>query len=217
MSLGTSAAPDSSATQTSTTKTNEERARDPKDTGPIDAEVTEETKTPRPPRVARVADVKPLNASEVFGGPVNETSNARAPRGEANGAQSGPKKGRKGKVAQGGAPEVTDKHQETAVGMLVMLDMLTRQWAASHYEDVLEPASLKDLDQRLKLTDAQIDGMSEPLARGLAENGVELPWWAQLGLAGAGVYASKLGTLTQLEKLKKEHDKSEAAKEVKTS
>lgn len=208
MSLGTSAAPDNSATQT---KTNEEKARDPKDTSVIDAEVTEEAKAPRPPRVARVADVKKLNAEDVFGGSVNETSNARAPRGDANGAVPGPKKGRKAKGAQQPTQEVTDKHYETAVGMLVMVDMFTRGWAATRYEDVLEPTSLKDLDQRLKLTEAQIDGMSEPLARGLAENGVELPWWAQLGLAGAGVYANKLGTLAQLEKLKKKHDAAEAA------
>lgn len=214
MSLDPTAAPGSSPTAT---KTNDERARDPKDTGPIDAEVTEGPKKPNapkaPPRVAKVGDVKPLNAGEVFGGPVNEASNARAPRGEANGTPPGAKKGGKGKRAQAAAQEpiTAEEYLETAVGMFVTVDMLTRGFVANRYSDILEPQSLAQLDERIKLKPHQVEGMSKHLAKGLEESGTKMPWYVALGFAASAVYVPMVGTLGGLEKAKKKHDEAEEA------
>lgn len=219
MSLGTSEAPANSPTQT---KTNEERARDPKDNAPIDAETQpvgeQRAKGPAAPRVAKLTDVKPLKAEEVFGGPVNEASNAKAPRGEANGTQAGAKKGGKGKRAQAPAQEpiTAEEYLETAVGMFVTLDMVTRGFVASRYADILEPQSLADLDARIKLKPPQVEGMSKHLAKGLEESGTKMPWYVALGFAASAVYVPMVGTLGGLEKAKRAHDEAEeAAKKAK--
>lgn len=202
MSLESTGTPDSSATKTNTTDENAARARDPKDTGVIDAEFSEEPKqeAPKGPRVARVADVTPLRADEVFGGNVKDTANASAPRGARSAPGEAPKRGRKPKAAPEPAQTVTDKHLDTAKGMLQTFDMLFRMQVRSNFEDFLTAENLAALDQKVKLQEEQVEGMAAPLAVGLAENGVELPWWAQFGLAGLGAYGGKLVMLQKLKK-----------------
>lgn len=205
MSLVNSAAQGSSPTKTSTTEA-DEAARNPKDTGPIDAEFSEASPAPKPPpRVARVADVKPLDAGGVFGGPVNDTHNARAARGAQSDDAPKGKRGRKAKAPQEPAQEPTEKHLDTARGLVITADAFFRQHVRSRFEEALTEESLAQLDAKVKLQEGQIDALADPLARGLAEEGVELPWWAQLGLAGFGMYAGKLAMLSSLEKKVKEN------------
>lgn len=197
MSLDPTEAQDSSATPTPTA---EERARSPEDSGPIDAEVVEETPAPKKPRVARVADVKKLDASadDVFGAPVTDTHNARS-RGPGTSDDAPPKRSRRKKAAPEPAPEPTDKHIETARGVVMLADSFFIAHVRQRYADSMTPESVEQLASRLAMKPEQVDALSEPLARGLAEEGVELPWWAQLGMAAAGVYLPKLMLLTKLD------------------
>lgn len=201
---------DGSPTQTTS---NDARARDPKDTGEIDAEVIEETPAAKPPpRVARPADVRPLSSvgGDVFGGDVSDTSNAKRERTPPSGEPAPKKKRGKGKAQA--EPVDVDAHRETAKGFVVTADALFRGWAKSRYSAVLDENSLRQLDAQLALTEPQADALADPLARGLAESGVEIPWWGQLALAAGAMYVPKLGALAQLDRMKEEHDKREAAK-----
>jgi hypothetical protein len=213
MSLDNTDSPDASRTKTNT---NDERARSPVDTGPIDAEVTEEAKAPRAPRVARVADVKPLDVDSVFGGAVQDTPNAKAARAASANEAPKAKRGRKPKAPE---PEKSPEEFEAmARGLLTMADGFFRSHVRGRYEEHFAPEFMAQLDAKMKLQEPQIDAMAEPLARGLQENGVDLPWWAQFALAGFGVYAGKLGTLATLDKKVEEHQKANApapASEVK--
>lgn len=197
MSLDNSVSPDNSATPTNTT--DEVRARDPKDTGPIDAEVISETKRPAAaPRVARVADVRKLDADDVFGGAVSDTENVKRARGEApppTGKNA--KKGKK-KVDAPPAEPPTEKRLEEARGLLMMADMIFVGWARSTLSDDLEAASLDELAKRMSARPEQLDAMAPPLAEGLAEEGVELPWYMRLALAGGAVYGPKVLLIMQV-------------------
>ena len=195
MSLDNSVSPDNSATPTST---NDERARDPKDTGPIDAEVVSETKKPAAPRVARVADVRKLDAADVFGGDVSDTENVKRARGEAPPPTG--KNAKKGKKkADAPPPEPpTEKRLEEARGLLMMADMIFVGWARSTLADDLEAASLDELAKRMSARPEQLDAMAPPLAEGLAEEGVELPWYMRLALAGGAVYGPKVLMIMQV-------------------
>lgn len=166
---------------------------------------------PKPPRVARPADVKPLSstAGDVFGGDVNDTSNAKRARPDA--AQGAPKGKPRGKAKAAPEPVDPEKYLSTARGFLMTGDVLFRGYIKSRYADVLEEESLRKLDAQMALGEANIDAMAEPLAEGLAEEGVELPWWAKLAMAGAAVYAPKLAALSKLETMRDEHEKRQAA------
>jgi len=176
----------------------ETAARSPEDTGPIDAEVVEEAPKAKATRVARVADVKRLEstADDVFGASVTDTVNVRTSRPA--GEEGAPKRGRKKKVE---APPVepSDKHVETARGLLMMVDSFFVAHVRTRFAESLEPENVEQLARRCSATPEQIDALAEPLARGLAEEGVELPWWAQLGLAASGVYLPKLMMLHALD------------------
>lgn len=210
MSLAHSEAPADSATQTNT---NDAKARDPKDTGPIDAEVISETPNPPRAKVARPADVKPLSsvAGDVFGAEVNDTANVKRERpAQAAGAADQKGKGKKKKpVAE---PVDESEHEETAAGFVLTADAMFRAYAARRYAPVLEPASLKQLDEQLALTEAQQRALAKPLAKGLAESGAEVPWWASLALAGGAMYLPKLAALAALDKAREEYDEQEAAR-----
>lgn len=210
MSLAHSEAPADSATQT---KANEAKARDPKDTGPIDAEVVSETPNPPRAKVARPADVRPLSSvsGDVFGAEVNDTANVKRERPAATpGAEAkGKGKGKKKPVAE---PVDANEHEETAAGFVMTADAMFRAYAARRYAPVLEPSSLKQLDEQLALTEAQQAALAKPLAKGLAESGAEVPWWASLALAGGAMYLPKLAALAALDKAREEYDEQEAAK-----
>jgi len=198
MPFPTQESQDSSPTPTPTP---DEAARSPTDTGPIDAEVVEETSKARPPRVARVADVKRLEstADDVFGGAVTDTVNARAARPPGDDGAPTPKRGRSKKKAEAPPSEPSDKHVETARGLLLMADSFFVAHVRSRYADALEPENVEQLARKCAATPEQVNALAEPLARGLAEENVELPWWAQLGLAASGVYLPKLMMLSALD------------------
>ncbi len=209
MSLAHSEAPAGSATQTNT---NDAKARDPKDTGPIDAEVVSETPNPPRSKVARPADVKPLSsvAGDVFGAEVNDTANVKRERPAAQSTDPKAKGSKKKKpVAE---PADASEHEETATGFVMTADAMFRAYAARRYAPVLDDASLKSLDAQLSLTEAQQAALAKPLAKGLAESGAEVPWWASLALAGGAMYLPKLAALAALDKAREEYDEQEAAR-----
>lgn len=207
MSSDTTVSPANSATQT-----NDERARDPNDKTPIDAEVSEEVPRKRK-RVARVADVTKLEdaAGDVFGAPVNDTHNAR--RTEAPPPQEdAPKRGRKKKAPE---PEAvpTQKHAETAEGMVLLADAVFVGIARNQLGSVLEASNLEMLvKEHLILKPEQVKAMSQPIARGLAEENVDLPWYWQLALAGGAIYAPRVGMVMSILKQAEEAKKAGGAK-----
>lgn len=180
----------------------DEAARSPADTGPIDVDFVEDApKEPRRPRVARVADVTKLEATadDVFGGAVNETTNARAARGAPQGNDATPKRGRK-KKTEAPPAEPTSEHLATALGLVATADAFFVAHVRERYSEVLTPENLESLARKVATAPEQQRALAEPLARGLAEEGIELPWWAQLGMAAAGVYLPKMAMLSQLDK-----------------
>jgi hypothetical protein len=169
---------------------------------------TEPTEKPKP-RVARVTDVSRLESADPFGGPVNETANARA-RGEPKADAPKGKRGRKPKAAPA-EPVDPSTHLDAAKGIIAVADSVFRASVRGRYADDLTEENLSALDKRLALTPAEMDALAGPLAQGLAENGVELPWWAQLAMAGVGLYGPKLGMLASLDKQVEAHRKAEQA------
>ena len=85
---------------------------------------------------------------------------------------------------------VTDEHMQDAVGILTMAGEAFAaykhgQW--TNYRNArgesLSPQYVKQQSDSLKFTPEEVQMMATPLARGMAENGLRLPWYAQFALA----------------------------------
>lgn len=209
MSLARSEAPANSTIQTNTT---DAKARNPKNTEILDAEVLSETPNPPRSKVARPADVRPLSAvsGDVFGAEVSDTANVKRERPAAAAAQATERPKKKKKSADESAD--ASEYESTATGFVLAADAMFRAYAARRYAPVLEAASLKELDEQLALTPAQQSALAQPLAKGLAESGAEVPWWASLALAGGAMYLPKFAALAALDKAREEYDEQDAAR-----
>ncbi len=184
----------------------------PVDPGPPeDAQVVDEPKaapnsSPRP-------EVKPASAAEAFGvfdGEVEDAKNARRTRQEPRtSTKVKGAKGKKGKAAaaaeEPAEPELTpeqlwQKKLGEARGLVRMWDRMQRAKVRERYEQILEPASLEQLDQQIALTPQEIEDIAEPLAEGLVEEGVDFPWWARVLLAAYAASSSRQAALRELER-----------------
>ena len=185
----------------------------------VDGEVVSSTTTPvepaEPPKVEpppvekKVADV-----SSIFGDEVAESPHVTAARPEAtptvDDAPPPPKRrGRKKKDAAPEVVEVTDRHRAEALGIVNTMDAFLRMHARGKYEAILEEETLAQLDRKLALSDAEKAALADPLAQGFAEEGVEVPWWAGLALAGIGLMGPRMGMLARLDRRKVEWEKSQ--------
>lgn len=164
----------------------------------------------------------------VFDAPVQDRPNAR-PRGAAKPA---PKKGAKGKPAAGGtdaaaatviaaataaapaplAPELKEKCRKEATGMVRMYDAHMRMTVRSRYQDVLEEKSLDELEQKVALSQDEIDLLVDPITDGMEEMGARMPWWARLGIAAVMVNKSRQALLGHVERQYQAHQKQLEAK-----
>jgi len=168
-----------------------------------DAEVIEEAKPKVEPKKAkRVADVSPVNVADIFGEPVEDSAAAKKRGPKAEGEEA-PK--RRKKKAEPEPVVVTDEHEAQARGLLLVVDGVGRSLVAGRYGSLLTPESAAQLDERMRLGEAELAALTPSLARGLAENDVELPWWAQFALAAGGLAVPRVAILMELERTRKAH------------
>lgn len=177
-----------------------------------DAEVVQDVK-PRtwgaPPRTVK------LDASKVFDVDVSDAANAKkGPRPEPSTVDAGdapPPRRKKKNATPEAPPEVTDFHLEKARGYIRTAEELQRAGLKHRYRDLLEPHNLAELDERLKLSDAQIDVMARPLAEGLALHGVSLPWYAELGISGLSFLLVRTQAVAAIEEEFQRREKAKRA------
>lgn len=148
-----------------------------------------------PPRTVK------LDASKVFDADVSDAANAKkGPRPETvDAGDAPPPRSKKKSKAPEAPPEVTDVHMEKARGYVRTAEELHRTGLKHRYKDILEPASLAELDERLKLNPAQVDVLARPLAEGLAIHGVTLPWYAELGIAALSFALVRTAAVSAIE------------------
>lgn len=169
------------------------------------------------PKVATGADAATFDAGALFGGEVNQTHNEARAKGAAPAPEAAgdapPKRKRRGKNAE---PEPVDpvafaKSEETAAGLILTVDALMQQVARSRYAEVLTAENLDQLvAQHIAIPEASRRSLSSPLAQGIRENGLEIPWWGQFMLAGIGIMAPRIAVMAQLDKQVEERRAREA-------
>ena len=173
--------------------------------------------TPAPPRPAELKATNASGSFGVFDGPVDDAKNARRPAQDAPKASAG-KGGKKvgGKKAVEEEPPVdpVEAHRKRlteAKGLIRMWDSHQRAGVRERYVDILPPEQLEQLDSQLKLTDREMDELADPIAEGMEELGVELPWWARAGLVLLMLTSSRRAVLASLERQYQEHLKKQQA------
>lgn len=178
-----------------------------------DAEVTQDV----PSRQVKVT-AKPLDVTKVFDADVNEATNAKTkgPAREAAPEEGGdaPPRTRKKKTKASddeAPPEVTDRHLSKARNYIAMADGLHRAGLKARYKDILEPGSLAELDDTLKLNPAQVDLMAQPMAEGLARHGDVLPWYVELGIGALGIGMARANLCKSIEARYQTHLKAQKA------
>lgn len=164
-----------------------------------------------PPADAPIADL-----ADIFGEEVTDTPNALA-KSEApavtEGAPSPGDEGHEGHAAPD-APEVskprrkrgepapvvvTDEHLSDAVGLLTMsgeaFAMYKRGQWSGHRNAAgrpLDAAFVNQYVEQLRFSSDEVMTMARPLARGMAEHGVRMPWYAQFFLAALPLVGPRL-------------------------
>lgn len=108
--------------------------------------------------------------------------------------------------------EPTDLQLAKARNYVSMADGLHRMGLKARYQELLDPASLADLDARLKLQPEQVDVMALPLAEGLARHGAMLPWYVELGIGALGVGMARASVCKRIEDEYQRQQKAKAPK-----
>lgn len=193
-----SEAADISSTQTNEAPVNER--------GTEDAVIEQDA----PPR-KRVVSAAESADFAVFDGPANDPKRARSSRnapkdGDAQGdAEQKPKRGRgrPKKVQQEATPEQAQAFADAkfleAKGLVQTFDAMHQMGARSKFQGRLPEPTIDEVCKRIAFNPSEVDAMARPLAEGMAAEGVELPWWARLGLVLVPVMAQRLMMLSAIE------------------
>lgn len=151
--------------------------------------------------------------TDLFGAPIAEAANAvsdTAPSDFASGASdadelaapAGPakapaKRGRRGKNDP--PPPPTETQRQASASIIATVDAVYSGRARRIIEDIAHPSAQREATiASMALTPDERRNLSDALARGLAANGQEIPWWVGLGLAFAGAYMPREGLLRAL-------------------
>lgn len=190
--------PDTSTTPTEGTPRTDEAAP-----AAVSEEKQQAEKTEK--RRAKAAESPDL---DVFDGPPNDPAGARgrepaAEKGPPAGKKGGARRGKGGKTpAEEKSPEelaaLKEAKKGEARGILLTLSAMQRGVVRRQYQELIPPQELDPLLEQLKPTEEELESLADPLAEGLAEEGISLPWYARLALAAVPALVRQAGINSQL-------------------
>lgn len=173
-------------------------------TQPVDVEPVAE-----PKKAPEVVDV-----AQIFGGEVADTANAKAaPRerpddapADSTPAPAPKKRGRPRKNPEATPAPASPKTATVTVDvsgrldeareLIAMGDGLLNLYASSQLKKRLD--NWAEMEAMLATTPAERDRLALPLARGLAEHGAQIPWYAMLGIAAAALYGPRVALVARV-------------------
>lgn len=149
-------------------------------------------------------------ALTVFDGSPKDPPSAK--RGAAPAAapeeKKGAKKARKGKKPEPAEPTPEEEEADharkvkQARGFLKTMINTQKMIVSRQYAEYFEGPELEALLDSLDLTEDELDALAEPLADGMTEEGINLPWWAQFAFAlgGSGIPKRQMQVQAQLKR-----------------
>lgn len=159
-----------------------------------------------------------LAVLNVFDGAPKDPEAARR-AAPADGAAPSEEKGKKGKGKRGrppAPPELTEEEEAArharlvlqARGTLLTLINMQKMICTRQYAGYISEELLASLLSKLDLTEEELNALAPPLADGMVEGGVELPWWAQFGLAlgGSGILQRQASVAAALKAAVQDHE-----------
>lgn len=159
----------------------------------------------------------------MFGGEVNETHNAQQ-RGER--AEQHPADALDASIEQPGeqAPRrrkkrgekepviVTDEQVAEALGAVLLLAGMYKANADRKWGDTFAPEWKREQLDKLEVSQDEALTVARPLARGMAEHGITLPWWAQCAAAALPIMQSRMALVNGIDAAIEKRKKLEEGK-----
>ncbi len=147
----------------------------------------------------------------MFGGEVNDTHNAQQ-RGaradihaadevgasiESPGEEQAPR--RRKKRGEKEPVIVTDDQVAEALGAVMLLTGMYKANADRKWGDTFAPEWKKEQLDKLEVSQDEALTVARPLARGMAEHGITLPWWAQCAAASLAIMQPRMALVNGID------------------
>ena len=153
----------------------------------------------------------------MFGGDVNETHNAQQ-RGErpaelhaADDVGASIEQPRRRKKKGEKEPViVTDEQVAEALGAVLLLTGMYKANADRKWGDTFAPEWKREQLDKLEVSQDEALTVARPLARGMAEHGITLPWWAQCAAAALAIMQPRIALVNGIDAAIEKRKKLEA-------